>query len=43
MAYTGNQRLRAMELYEQYDRSAMAVIHELGYPSHVMLRKWHKA
>ncbi len=30
--YTYEQRMRAVELYIQYDRSCAAVLHELGYP-----------
>lgn len=30
-------------LYERYDRSAAAVINELGYPSRQMLTRWHRA
>lgn len=30
MKYTGEQRLRAVRLYERYGRSAVAVIDELG-------------
>ena len=38
--YTREQRLRAVRLYEQYDRSAASVINELGYPSRQMLVRW---
>ena len=31
--YTREQRLRAVRLYERYDRSAASVVNELGYPS----------
>lgn len=41
--YTREQRLRAVRLYEQYDRSAASVINELGYPSREMLARWHRA
>lgn len=41
--YTREQRLRAVRLYEQYDRSAASVINELGYPSRQMLVRWHRA
>ncbi|MGO4922426.1 hypothetical protein [Bifidobacterium choerinum] len=41
--YTREQRLRAVRLYEQYDRSATSVINELGYPSRPMLARWHRA
>ena len=38
--YTREQRLRAVRLYEQYDRSAASLINELGYPSRMMLARW---
>lgn len=41
MTYTREQKIRAVELYVRYDSSAMAVIHELGYPSRTMLARWH--
>ncbi|MBS6344422.1 MAG: IS3 family transposase [Bifidobacterium pseudolongum] len=41
--YSREQRLRAVRLYEQYDRSAASVISELGYPSRPMLARWHRA
>lgn len=41
--YSREQRLRAVRLYEQYDRSAASVINELGYPSREMLARWHRA
>ena len=41
--YSREQRLRAVRLYEQYDRSAASVISELGYPSQPMLARWHRA
>lgn len=41
--YTREQRLRAVRLYERYDRSAASVINELGYPSRGMLAQWHRA
>lgn len=41
--YTREQGLRAVRLYEQYDRSAASVINELGYPSRQMLVRWHRA
>lgn len=33
--------MRAIELYLRYDRSAAAVINELGYPNRHTLRLWH--
>ncbi|PAU69285.1 integrase [Bifidobacterium italicum] len=41
VTYTREQKIRAVELYERYDHSPMAVIHELGYPSRTMLARWH--
>lgn len=41
--YTREQGLRAVRLYEQYDRSAASVTDELGYPSRQMLVRWHRA
>lgn len=41
--YTREQRLRAVRVYERYDRSAASVINELGYPSRGMLAQWHRA
>ena len=38
--YTREQRLRAVRVYERYDRSAASVINELGYPSHEVLARW---
>lgn len=40
--YSYANRLKAVELYIKYDLSVAAVLHELGYPSRNMLRKWHK-
>ena len=40
---TREQRLRAVRLYERYDRSAASVTDELGYPSRGMLAQWHRA
>lgn len=39
--YSSEDRLRAVELYIKYDCSAMAVVHELGYPSRGLLKSWH--
>lgn len=41
--YSREKRLQAVELYIRYERSAAAVIHELGYPDPRMLAKWYKA
>ena len=41
--YSREKRLQAVELYILYERSAAAVIHELGYPDPRMLAKWYKA
>ena len=41
--YTREQRLRAVRLYERYDRSTASAINELGYPSRGMLARWHRA
>ena len=39
--YSREERLKAAELYIKYDRSAAAVIHELGYPSRKLLHRWY--
>ena len=41
--YSREKRLQAVELYIRYERSAAAVIHDLGYPDPRMLAKWYKA
>ena len=41
--YSREKRLQAIELYIRYERSAAAVIHDLGYPDPRMLAKWYKA
>jgi len=33
--------MRAVKLYIQYDCSAAATIHELGYPSRKALDRWY--
>ena len=33
--------MKAIELYIKYDRSAAAVIHELGYPGRKLLPRWY--
>lgn len=40
--YSYEDRMKAVKLYIQYDKSCMAVINELGYPSHVQLTAWYK-
>ena len=37
--YSREERLKAIELYIRYERSAAAVIHDLGYPDPRMLAK----
>jgi transposase InsO family protein/transposase-like protein len=39
--YSREKRLKAIELYIKYDRSAATVIHEIGYPSRKLLPKWY--
>lgn len=41
--YSKEKRMRAIELYIKYDKSAAAVIHELGYPFRHLLPRWYKA
>ncbi|MHC1762602.1 MAG: hypothetical protein AB9917_24380 [Negativicutes bacterium] len=41
--YSREKRMKAIELYIKYDKSAVDVIHELGYPARKMLSKWHEA
>ncbi|MDA3950214.1 MAG: IS3 family transposase [Spirochaeta sp.] len=40
--YSYEDRMRAVELYIQYDRSAAATIRELGYPSRKGLDRWYQ-
>ena len=40
--YSKEQRMKAIELYIKYDKSAADVIRELGYPSRKLLPKWYK-
>lgn len=40
--YSRKERLTAMEVFIKYDRSAAAVIRELGYPSRKLLPQWHE-
>lgn len=39
--YSYEDKMRAIELYLRYDRSAAAAINELGYPNRHTLRPWH--
>src|SRR5665647_695355 len=41
--YSNEKRMKAIELYIKYDKSAAAVVRELGYPSCKMLTRWYKA
>ena len=38
--YSYEDKMRALELYLSYDRSAAAVVNELGYPNRHILRLW---
>ena len=40
--YSREERIRAVELYIEYDKSAAAAIRELGYPDRHTLRSWHE-
>lgn len=40
--YSYEERMKAVKLYIQYDRSAAAVIRELGYPNRHVLVQWYK-
>ncbi|MGI6019764.1 MAG: hypothetical protein ACOX8M_13435, partial [Marvinbryantia sp.] len=40
--YSYDDRIRAVRLYIQYDKSAAAVIRELGYPERKTLRYWNE-
>lgn len=40
--YSYEDKKRAIELYIKYDKSAMAVVNELGYPSRTLLYYWYK-
>ena len=41
--YTYEQRMKAVELYIQYDHSCASVIHELGYPEDARsVKLWYK-
>src|SRR3989339_1151930 len=39
--YSYEERKKAIELYIKYDKFASAVIRELGYPTHKMLKTWY--
>ncbi|ABM62072.1 IS3 family transposase [Halorhodospira halophila] len=39
--YTYEQRIKAVELYIQYDKNAAVTVRELGYPSKKNLRRWY--
>lgn len=39
--YSREKRMKAIELYIKYDKSAADVIHELGYPDRKALREWY--
>ena len=39
--YSREERLKAIELFVKYERSAAAVIRELGYPSRKLLPRWY--
>ena len=38
--YSLDERMKAVQLYFQYDRNLSAVIRELGYPSKGPLKQW---
>ena len=40
--YSREERMRAVELYIKYDKSAADAICELGYPDRHTLRSWYK-
>ena len=40
--YSREKRMKAIQLYIQYNRSSTAVIRELGYPSRKLLPRWYK-
>jgi transposase InsO family protein/transposase-like protein len=41
--YSREERMKAIELYLKYDKSAADVVHELGYPCHKSLPRWYRA
>ena len=40
--YSYEERMRAVRLFLKCDKSRMAVINELGYPSRVQLMNWYR-
>jgi transposase-like protein len=40
--YSYEDRKKAVELYIKFDKSAVAVIRELGYPTYNMLKLWYR-
>lgn len=38
--YSREERMKAVQLYFQYDRQTAAALRELGYPSRGALRQW---
>ena len=40
--YSYEDRMKAVQLYIQYDQNAAAVIRELGYPNRHSLVSWYK-
>ena len=40
--YSREERMKAVELYIKYDKSAAAAIRELGYPDRHTLRSWYE-
>lgn len=40
--YSYEERMRAVRLFVKYDKSCMAVINELEYPSRVQLMSWYR-
>ena len=41
--YSREERMKAIELYIKYDKSAADVMRELGYPCRGLLPRWYKA
>lgn len=39
--YSCEDKMRALELCLRYDRSAAAIVNELGYPNRHTLRLWY--
>ena len=40
--YSYEDRIKAVQLYIKYNRSAAATTHQLGYPSRKNLRRWYQ-